>query len=213
MVAASGSWQQTDDPLSHTHLLERAHRWIRRFERLRVASGLASREGDIQINTLIYAIKQTTFSDRSRFPTKTASRIRQRKFDNHFIQRRIIFERAKFNRRRQEENEPAEAFITDLYALAEHCGYGDLHDEMIRDRIVVNSTLSEKLQLDASLTLDRAITQVEVIKQQQLLLRGQQDAPVGAVRQGKGRPNKTKPKNKQYLYKPQTWSTDVHHVW
>ena len=77
------------------------------------------------------------------------------KFNNHFIQRRnVIFERAKFNRRRQEENEPVEAFIT---ALAEHCGYGDLHDEMIRDRIVVgirNSSLSEKLQLDAGLTLN-----------------------------------------------------------
>ena len=56
---------------------------------------------------------------------------------------------------------------------------------MIRDRIVVgirNSSLSEKLQLDAGLTLDRAITQVrqaEVIEQQQPLLRSQHDAPVG----------------------------------
>ena len=51
-----------------------------------------------------------------------------------------------------------------LYSLAEHCGYGNLHDEMIRDRIVVgirNSSLSEKLQLDAWLTLDRAITTIE----------------------------------------------------
>ena len=137
-------------------------KWIRRFERFRVASGLASREGDIQVNTLIYAmgdqaddiLRSFTLSDEDRKSYPTV----KRKFDNHFIQRRnIIFEQAKFNRRRQEENEPAEAFITDLYALAEHCGYGDLHDEMIRDQIVVgirNSTLSEKLQLDASLTLD-----------------------------------------------------------
>ena len=48
-----------------------------------------------------------------------------------------------------------DAFITDLYALAEHCGYNALHDEMIRDRLVVGlkeATLSEKLQLDAELT-------------------------------------------------------------
>lgn len=41
------------------------------------------------------------------------------------------------------------------YRLAEHCGYEALHDEMIRDRIVVgitNSASSEKLQLDADLT-------------------------------------------------------------
>ena len=29
------------------------------------------------------------------------------------------------------------SFITSLYCLAEHCGYGMLHDETIRDRIVV----------------------------------------------------------------------------
>ena len=44
--------------------------------------------------------------------------------------------------------------------LAEHCEYGALHDEMIRDRIVVgivDRLLSLKLQLDAQLTLKKAI--------------------------------------------------------
>ena len=48
--------------------------------------------------------------------------------------RNVIFERARF---RQEEGEAVDAFITSLYSLAEHCSYGTLHDEMIRDRIVV----------------------------------------------------------------------------
>jgi hypothetical protein len=92
--------------------------------------------------------------------------------------------------RKQEEGEPVDAFITALYALAEHCSFVMLHDELIRDRIVEgirNSALSEKLQLDAALTLDSAITQVrqsEAIKGQQQLLRG--DSLVGSVtpRQG-----------------------------
>jgi hypothetical protein len=98
------------------------------------------------------------------------------KFEDHFVKRRnIIYERAKFNRRRQEQGEPVDKFITALYSLAEHCGYGTLHDEMIRDRIVVgivNSALSEKLQLDADLTLGSAIIQVrqaETAKRQQAL--------------------------------------------
>ena len=105
----------------------------------------------------------------------------------------------KFNQRRKEENKPGESFITALYSLVEHCGYGNLHDEMIRDQIVVrirNSSFSIKLQLDAGLTLDQAITQVrqaEAMKQQQPLLRSQHDVPVGAVRWGKGGRNKTKP--------------------
>ena len=92
---------------------------------------------------------------------------------SHFIQRRnVIFERAKFNSQRQEPGESVDAFITSLYALAEHCGYGELHDEMIRDRIVVgiiNAKLSEKLQLDAELTLEKAVTQArqaETVRQQ-----------------------------------------------
>jgi len=46
-----------------------------------------------------------------------------------------------------------------LYKLAEHYGYGDLHNEMIQDHFVVgicNSALSEKLQLDSKLTLETA---------------------------------------------------------
>ena len=49
-----------------------------------------------------------------------------------------------------------------LHALAEHCNFGTLTDEMIRDRIVVgllDAKLSEKLQLDPELTLPKAVNQ------------------------------------------------------
>ena len=58
-------------------------------------------------------------------------------------------------------------FITALHALAEHCNFGVLTDEMIRDRIVVglqDAKLSEKLQLDAELTLSKAINQARQSK-------------------------------------------------
>ena len=56
-------------------------------------------------------------------------------------------------------DESVEQFITNLYQLVEHCEYGDLRDEMIRDRIVVgiqDSALSERLQMDPDLTLEKA---------------------------------------------------------
>ena len=46
-----------------------------------------------------------------------------------------------------------------LYELAENCEYDDFKDEMIRDRIVVgirDGTLSERLQLDPELNLEKA---------------------------------------------------------
>ena len=42
------------------------------------------------------------------------------RFDTHFIQRRnVIFERAKFNSRKQEAGESVDDFITDLHCLAD----------------------------------------------------------------------------------------------
>ena len=108
------------------------------------------------------------------------------KFDGHFMKcRNVIFERAKFNSRKQELDEPVDAFITALYALSEHCNYGTLHDEMVCDRIVVgiiDSSLLEKLKLDAELTLITAIVKVpqaEEVKKQQTLLRGETPAAGG----------------------------------
>ena len=60
-----------------------------------------------------------------------------------------------------------------LYDLAQHCNYGEMKDEMIRDRLVVgicDCSLSEKLQLDPSLTLETAkmtIRQREAVHEQQ----------------------------------------------
>ena len=82
------------------------------------------------------------------------------RFENHFIvKRNVIFERAKFNSRNQRAGESVDSFITDLYGLARHCNFGALKEELIRDRIVVglqNRELSEKLQLDPNLTLEKA---------------------------------------------------------
>ena len=40
------------------------------------------------------------------------------KFEGHFVKRRnVIFERARFNQRRQEDRETAASFITALYSL------------------------------------------------------------------------------------------------
>ena len=46
------------------------------------------------------------------------------KFEAFFVKRRnVIYERARFNLRKQEEGETVAAFINDLYVLVEHCEY------------------------------------------------------------------------------------------
>ena len=82
------------------------------------------------------------------------------KFEPYFIKKRnVIFEVAKFNQRKQNEGESVDMFITSLHSLAEHCSYGNLKEKMIRYRIVdclLDTALSEKLQLDSDLTLEKA---------------------------------------------------------
>ena len=140
-------------------------KWVRRFERFRQASGLAEKEQVSQIYTLIYTMGDSAEDILSSFRLteeqgKSYTTVVE-KFEGHFVKRRnLIFERAKFNRRKQEEGEPVDDFIMDLYRLAEHCSYGNLHDELIRDGIVVglrSAALSEKLQRDADLTLDKTV--------------------------------------------------------
>ena len=160
-------------------------RWLRRFERFRTASGLGDKPDEAQVNTLIYTMGDQADDILRSFKLSEAQsksyEVVREKFNSHFVARRnIIYECAKFNLRKQEEGESVDTFITDLYALAEHCDYKELHNDMIRDRIVVgirDIKLSERLQLDPKLTLEIAVTfarQAESVHQQQSLLRGEE---------------------------------------
>ena len=182
------------------------NKWINRFERFRSTSGLSKRDEEGQVNTLLYSIGSKSDDILATFGLMNDSKkfnVVKDKFNGYFVKgRNIIYERAKFNRRKQETGEPVDSFITDLYGLAEHCQFGLLHDEMIRDRIVVG--LAEKLQLDADLTLEKAINSVrqsESVKSQQSIVRGQGDAsqPVKVDRIHKSKPQKSQ-KNWQKLH-------------
>lgn len=164
-------------------------KWIQRFERFRSASGLKLRDEETQVSTFLYTMGEksedimTTFN-LSVDNAKKYDHVKE-KFENYFIKRRnTIFERAKFNTRKQEPGESVDSFITDLYCLAKYCNYGTLHDEMIRDRLVVgllDSRLSEKLQMDSELTLEKAVTssrQSELVKKQQSVVRGTEGSVV-----------------------------------
>ncbi|KAL1281458.1 hypothetical protein QQF64_000261 [Cirrhinus molitorella] len=159
-------------------------KWIRRFERFRLASNLHVSSQANQVNTLIYCmgdeaddvLRGQPLSEAQRHEYETVKET----FNRFFVPKKnVIYERARFNQRVQQPNEPVDNFITALYALAENCNYGALHDELLRDRLVVglrDSTLSERMQLDRDLTLEKAINmarQSEVIKKQQTDLRGE----------------------------------------
>ena len=119
-------------------------RWIQRFERFRITctSGLKTKSDKAQVNRMIYSMGsdaddilssfRLTVEDKKVYDTVVQS------FEQYFIKKRnVIYERAKFNRREQHEGEQVDTVITALNTLSEHCVYGDLCNEMIRDKIVV----------------------------------------------------------------------------
>ena len=174
-------------------------KWKRRFEQFRLASGLSAESEERQVSTLLYTLGEdaedvlssTNISEDNR---KKYAEVMS-KLDSFFqVRKNVIYERARFNRRVQLVDESVEQFITNLYQLVEHYEYGNLRDEMIRDRIVVgirDSALSERLQLDPDLTLEKAkklVRQREAVHEQQQFLTGKssEGAAVEAVSKNTG---------------------------
>ncbi|UYV81734.1 hypothetical protein LAZ67_20002154 [Cordylochernes scorpioides] len=136
--------------------------WERRFECYRIATGLNAKDESEQVNMLIYLLGDEADDIFLSFRLSTADSAKYNvvleKFCQYFIGRRnIIFDRAQINKQR--------------------CSYGELKEELIRDRLVVgvrNLSLSEKLQLIPDLTMDKAIEiakQTEAVRMQQKSLR------------------------------------------
>ena len=149
-----------------------------------IASALNTKSEKMQVNALIYFMGDQADDILLSFGLSEENRKKcnmvKEKLDGHFVIRRnTIYERAKFNQRKQLPGESIDDFITALYGLVEHCEYSKLSETMIRDRIVVgiaDGTLAEKLQLDSRLTLETAIAKTresETVKKQQPVVRGE----------------------------------------
>lgn len=113
-------------------------RWLRHFQRFRIASNLSQASDGHQVNIPIccmgdkaddiLCVLGLTETQRKVYNTV------QEHFREYFTEKRyVIYKRAKFNSRKQELDEPVNEFITLLYSLSEHSEYGTLRDELIRD--------------------------------------------------------------------------------
>ncbi|UYV67105.1 hypothetical protein LAZ67_4003902, partial [Cordylochernes scorpioides] len=182
-------------------------KWRRRFERYLVVSGMKKKEEADKIDLFMYLmgdraddIFRTFKFEKEEEATKIDSVLKA--FDSHFcVRKNIIYERAKFNSRIQEDREPVDEFITSLYKLADSCEFEGLHEQLIRDRIVVgvrDKALSERMQLDSELTLEKAVKMVrqqEAVRQQQVDL--QRPSTSQKVNQVKFNSKKQSPKQQQ----------------
>ncbi|UYV65862.1 K02A2.6-like [Cordylochernes scorpioides] len=182
-------------------------KWRKKFERYLVVSGMKKKEEEDKIDFFMYLIGNhaddifRTFKFEKEEEAKKIDSV-LKAFDSHFcVRNNIIYERAKFNSRIQEDREPVDEFITSLYKLADNCEFEGLHEQLIRDRIVVgvrDKALSKKMQLDSELTLEKAVKMVrqqEAVRQQQVDL--QRPSTSQKVNRVKFNSKKQSPKQQQ----------------
>ena len=73
----------------------------------------------------------------------------------------ITVERYRFNMRVQESSKTIDQYVTELKLIAKNCVYGEIEDQLIRDRIVCgikSETVKQRLLCAEDLTLDKAIS-------------------------------------------------------
>ena len=112
------------DVVPATQYAEQWPRWITRFERYRIASGLKGKSGNDQVSTMLYSMGDCAddILTMSIDETKSSYEELVNTFNEHFQSRKnTIAERAKFNKRVQRPGEPVDLFIQDLYKLADDC--------------------------------------------------------------------------------------------
>ena len=84
------------------------------------------------------------------------------KFENYCIPKKnVTMERHKLNTRTQGSSELIDQFVTDLKNIANDCEFGNIKNNLTRDRIVCGTdseNVKKRLLREDKLTLDKAIS-------------------------------------------------------
>ncbi|CAL8134117.1 unnamed protein product [Orchesella dallaii] len=152
--------------------------WKRRFSHYHLLSKLNKEEPEYQVHALVYAMGERADEILASLniteDEKKDYDVVLEAFEQHFVgSRNVIYERALFGSRTQQEGESIEELVTALHTMSEYCAYGNIREELVRDRIVLgvkHKKLAEKLMLNSELTLSKA---VEIARQWESVMRKQ----------------------------------------
>ena len=178
--------------------------WICDFSQFRIASKINEEPGEVQVASLLYAMGAksakellatfhfqviagpdgTNVRGENDYDTVVA------KFTDHFVPKKnIIHERFIFQERKQQPEETVEEYLRALQTLVKTCSYSD-SAEQVRDRFVIglkDVTVKLKLQLDSTLTLDKAVQIARQHEQLKLQSQQQEHSTVNEVHTPRGR--------------------------
>ena len=117
-------------------------KWKQVWDAYETVTKLTEKESRFRVATFITCIGADALEVHNGLPFRTEDEKQDINvvldlWNSHCIgQTNVIYERYRFNNRKQEPHELIDAYATALRALAATCEFGTLKDEMIRDRLV-----------------------------------------------------------------------------
>lgn len=147
------------------NLSENWKSWIRRFELYCIASGIDEKTEPVQCATFLHVAGEEAIKVSNTFVFRDEEKdkidVLKQKFQEYCEPRKHLpYTRHLFFTRAQGPSETIDAYVTDLKSKAKDCEFGDLHDSLVRDRIVCgtnNDQVRGRLLREADLTLQKAI--------------------------------------------------------
>lgn len=131
-----------------------------------IVTGLADKDNAYQMATFITCIGHEALEVYNGLPfrdenEKNDPTVILRLMEEYFVGKtNTIYERYVFNNKHQESCESVDAYVTKLRKLSLTCEFGQLADQMIRDRIVCgikDNAVRKKLLQEADLSLQKCV--------------------------------------------------------
>ena len=156
------------EPLNLEDTAHRGDNW-RHFKRdwmyYETASKIDKEEGPVRVAHLLNVIGRGGQEMFETFSLSDGDRADIKKVLQEFESRcapvtHVIYERYIFNKRVQEPGESLDHYVTNIIKQASRCRYGELQDELVRDRLVSgiqSDRIREKLLSKKDLNLTKAI--------------------------------------------------------
>ncbi|XP_073946917.1 uncharacterized protein [Choristoneura fumiferana] len=144
------------------NLCKEWEKWKSAFLIYYEACEISKKDAKVQLNILLHIIgdKGRELYDQFKGESKNLNDA-LKKFDDFFLPKKnLTVERHKFFTRDQLEFESIEQYAFELSRMASMCGFKDLCDDLVRDRLICGiheATLRERLLRETDLTLQKAI--------------------------------------------------------
>ena len=154
-------------PLSFEgNVAENWRRWIQQFRLYHNATGFDKKPAQVQCSTLSTVAGEDALEIFNTFGLTDADKVKIdfvfRKFKEYCTPKKhVTYERHVFHTRAQGATEGIDAYVTELRRnFARNCEFGELHDSIIRDRIVCgirSNEVRKRLLREKDLNLERAV--------------------------------------------------------